>query len=104
MEKIGSTWFIYKKWQVISTIYKLFEYNFWRKCLEFSDKMDLIIQIKIFNNAKHRHPICLKFGDKIFTSLSMLGFEAKASICSAIKKNIIFYYRKFSIFIVVVMN
>ena len=27
--KIGSAWFLYKKWQVISTIYKLFEYHFW---------------------------------------------------------------------------
>ena len=27
LEKIGSAWFSYKKWQVMSTIYKLFEYN-----------------------------------------------------------------------------
>ena len=26
--KIGSSWFIYKKWQVLSTIYQLFECNF----------------------------------------------------------------------------
>ena len=45
--KIGSAWSIYKRWQVISTIYKLFQYNFWWNCLEFSDKMDMTIQIKI---------------------------------------------------------
>ena len=71
--KIRRAWFIYKKWQVISTIHKLSEYNFWRKCLEFSDKMDRIIQMTIFKNAKHRHAICLEFGDKFFTSLTMFG-------------------------------
>ena len=85
LEKIGSVWFIYKKWQVISTMYKLFQYNVWWNCLEFSDKMNLTIQIKIFNNVKHRRTICLKFGDRFFTSLTMLGCEAKANICSSIK-------------------
>ena len=28
LEKIGSGWFFYNKCQIISTIYKLFEYNF----------------------------------------------------------------------------
>ena len=46
-----STWFSCKKWQVTSTIYKLFEYKFWWNCLEFSDKMNLTIQMKIFNNV-----------------------------------------------------
>ena len=49
--KIGSAWFIYKKWQDMSTMYKLFEYNFWRNCGEFRDKMDLTIQREIFNNV-----------------------------------------------------
>ena len=35
-EKIESAWFIYKKWQVISTICKLSEYNLWWNCLEVS--------------------------------------------------------------------
>ena len=86
-QKIGSALFIYKKWEVLSTICKLFEYNFWYNCLEFSDKMDLTIQMATLNNV---NIVYLKFGDRIFTSLTMLELQAKASIYSTIKENLPF--------------
>ena len=68
LEKIGSAWFIYKKFQVIPTLHKVFEYNFLWNCLEFSDKTDLTIQAKIFNNAKRRHAICLNWRQIFYVS------------------------------------
>ena len=59
----------------ISTIYKSFGYNFWWNCLEFSDKMTLIIPKKMFNSVKHRDVIYLKFGDSFFISLTKLRLE-----------------------------
>ena len=44
-ENIGSTWFIYKKGQVVSIIHKLSEYSFWQNGLEFSGKMNLTMQM-----------------------------------------------------------
>ena len=41
--------------------------------------MDLTVQMKIFINFIHRQTFWLKFGDKVFTLLAMLGCEAKAS-------------------------
>ena len=50
--------------------------------------MDLSIEMKISSNVKHRHTNSLKLGDIFyFTSLTMLGWEVKASFCSAIKDN-----------------
>ena len=83
---------------------KLFEYIFWRNCLEFIDRMDLTIQMRISNKLEHRHVICFKFGDIFFTSLIMLVLEWNTSICSAIKENPISYCRKFSAFVVVAKN
>ena len=52
---------------------------------------------------RHCYAIRLKFGDKLLTSPMKLVLEAKASICSRIKENLLLYSRKFSAFVVVVI-
>ena len=53
----------YKKRQIISAIYKLFQYNFWWKCLEFINQMYLTIQMRISSSVKHNNATCLRSGD-----------------------------------------
>ena len=58
-------------------VIKLFEYNLLWNCLEFSDKMDLTFQTRISDNLEDDHTICLKFGGRFFTSLTMLELNQK---------------------------
>ena len=66
--------------------------------------MNLTIQARIFNNIKHHHEIGLKYGERFFAFVTMLPLETKASIGSTIKENQILYCRKFSAFVVAVIN
>ena len=70
---------------------------------EFSDKMDLTIRMAIFDNAKHRHAICLKSGDRFFNSPIMLGLQGKTSVFSTIKENPPLYCRKLLAFVITVI-
>ena len=65
--------------------------------------MDLSSRMRLIYNVRHCYLICLKFGDKLLTFLTMLVLEGKASICSTIKENALLYCRKFSVFVVVVI-
>ena len=59
--------------------------------------------MRITHNVKYCHTIQLKFGDKLLISLTKIVLEAKASICSTIKENLLLYCHKFSAFVVVVI-
>ena len=65
--------------------------------------MDLPNGMRIIYNVKHRYVVRMKLGDKFLTSLTKLEFEAKASICSTIKENLLLYCRKFSGFVIIVI-
>ena len=45
--------------------------------------------MRLMYNAKHCHAICLKFVDKFLPSLTKLVLEAKASMCSTLKENLL---------------
>ena len=60
--------------------------------------------MRIFYNVKHFYTIFFEFGDRLFTSLTMLGFEMKASVFSVIEENLILHYPKFSPFVVAVIT
>ena len=53
-------------------------------------------------NTKHHYAIHLKFGDQSLNPLTKLVLETETSICSTIKENLLLYYRKFLVFVVVV--
>lgn len=42
--------------------------------------MDLPIRIKTFDGAQERHAIPFKFGEILFTSITKLKLQAKASV------------------------
>ena len=61
--------------------------------LRFYGKMDFPIRMRIIYITRHRHMICLKFGDTFLNSLV-------GSICSTIKENLFLHCRKFPAFII----
>ena len=47
--------------------------------------------MRTFHNVEHRHAICLKFGERVFTFLSKLVFVTKTSICYTQSREVKFY-------------
>ena len=62
------------------------------------ERMDLHIRMRIIYNLKHCYTIRLKFEDKFLPSVTKIVLEAKASISTTIKENILLYCHKFSTF------
>ena len=94
--------FIYEKMQVVSTIYKLFQYNFWQNYLEFSNKMRLTVRMIKLTAILY---IVTQFvrTDRCFASLIILELESKFNISSTIKENLLLYSRKASAFVIAVI-
>ena len=65
--------------------------------------MDLSIRIKIIYNVRRGYAIRLKYGGKLLIFVTKYVLEAKASICSTIKENLLLYCLKFSALVVVVI-
>ena len=59
--------------------------------------------MRVIYNVTHCYAIRFKFGDKFLTSLTKLALDAKASICSTVKENLLLYCCKFLAFVVVVI-
>lgn len=59
--------------------------------------------MRIIHNVRQRYAIRLKFGGKAVTSLTQLELEAKPSICSTTKDDLLFYCRNFLTFVAVVI-
>ena len=58
--------------------------------------MNLITQMRAFDNMKHRLTISF--------SVTMLGLRVKENVCSIIQENLISHCRNFSAFLVAVIN
>ena len=59
--------------------------------------------MRVIYNVKQCYAIRLKFEDKFSTFLTKLVVKAKASICSAIKENLLSYCRTFPKIVVIVI-